>query len=145
MVYIGGSGLPRKASKNKCTLQAPTSSSMAYHQQKVDSPVIGISEKERRAALQNRAPFNAHPLSSFKYTSMGPPQNKLTTTSYDFIRKLKIKPDVYHLPAAPSKIGFNSLILLSSILYLFQFTVARTYCDIKDFVSFFDRCTGHLV
>jgi hypothetical protein len=55
---------------------------------------------------------------------------------------LKIKPNVYYSPAAPNQIGFNSFIMHNHILYLFQFMVKAAH-GIKDFLGFFDKCTGH--
>jgi len=86
-------------------------------------------EKERKVALKTSS-LNVRPSSVFEYTS-----EDLHS------RKLQIRPDVYYLPADPFKMGFDSFIMHKHILYLFQFTDAKT--DIKDFVTFFDLCTGH--
>jgi hypothetical protein len=123
MVHIGASGLLGKALKNKP--KHPSQPQWHLTNKKLTPPSL---EKERRVALQNSTPFNVlHPSSFFGYTL------------YDFVRKLQL---MYYLPVAPSQIGFNSLILHSSILYLFQFSVTRTH-GIKDFGGFFDKRTGH--
>jgi len=124
MVRLGGSKVSGKVSKKKRRYlhQWHTSNT------KLEPPSL---EYARKAALKKRTPFDIRPSSSVEFISW-----KLTK------KKPEIKPDVYYSPAAPNQEGFDSFIMHNGILYLFQFTNAATH-DIKDFVDFFDKCTGH--
>jgi hypothetical protein len=121
MVSVGGSKISGKVPKKKQPRWHTTNTKLA-------PPSL---EKERKVALNKMTSFDICPSSSFEFTSG------------DLVKKkLKIRPDVYYSPVAPNQEGFDSFIMHNGILYLFQFTDATTY-DIKDFVGFFDKCTGH--
>lgn len=124
MVRLGGLKVSGKVSKNKRRYLP------RWHTSNTEL-AFQLLEKEREAALKKRTPFDIRPSSSVEFIAQ-----KLDR------KKLKIEPDVYYSPAAPNQEGFDSFIMHNDILYLFQFTDATTH-DIKDFIGFFDKCTGH--